>query len=226
MVLVVAFGGSDDDTPQGTRLEEVARIGVSRVLSYVLDTPTSVDGVKLDRRAQTLELTGLCVANPDGFEAASAILAKTVRIEADIRSLFSQAPVISLVTIEGARINVETNLAHGSNMKKLMGNVSRFKTPGLLKDLPKKQWKVEKAVLDNCIVENSTRLLTKETTSKTFDHLELDLAGANGKGLMANEALAKGLETVLEKTGLLSDLKSPGNANLPIGSLGILKHRK
>lgn len=208
IVLVMALGGPDDSMRAGARLEEVARAGVGRVLSYVLDTPASVESVKLNTRAQTLELTGLRVANPDGFEAASAILIKKVHVEADLRSLFSRSPVINVVRVEGARLNAETNLAHGSNMKKLMDNAGRFKSPGVLKNLPKKRWRINKGVLDDCIVEISTRLLTKKTTRKVFDHIELNLAGTDGQGLTVDEALAKGLGMVLEKTGLLSDLKS------------------
>jgi len=206
VVFLAAFDGVGEDLRRSTGLEEVARAGVSRVLSYVLDTPTSVGGVKLDRHAQTLELTELRVANPDGFDAASAIWVKKVLVEADLRSLFSRIPVIKLVRAEGARLNIETNLDHGSNMKKLMDNAGRFTSPGILKDLPKKQWRIDKGVLDDCVVEISTRLLTKETETKTFDHIELNLAGEDGQRLMANEALVKGLDSVLDKMGLLSVL--------------------
>jgi len=205
LLIALAVAGNDaaPGEPPATALEKAAQRGVGRVLSFVLEAPSTVERVRLDREAQVVELKGLRIANPKGFDGETAIGVDAVRVEADPKLLFSDEPLVRLVQIGGAAVNAEMNVSRGLNLKKLMDNAGRFKGPKLLKLLPKKRWRIEKGIFESGAVELTTELLTKKTTRKTIERYEISLMGADGQGVTANEAMVQVLQSLIERAGLL-----------------------
>lgn len=207
---------------EGGALEKVARLAIGRVLSYVLETDVSVGGIRLDTKAETLELSDLRIANPKGFEADQAFSLGKVLVDADPKSLFSDAPTIRRIEVSGAKANVEVNLK-GVNLKKLADSASRFKPPGAqgpkkhgqTDDPNAKKWRIAKALMENCSVDIITALPFKQTTRRSIDKIDLDLSGPDGTGLPANEAMAQVLNAIMDKLGLLKGVENLGSLALP-----------
>ena len=201
-------------------LEALAKAAVGHVLSFVLEVPTTVGGVRLDLEQQVLEVTGVRVANPEGFHGETAITVDKARIEADPMALFAPEPLVRLINVTGATVNAELNPAKGINLKKLMDSAGRFKGPGLIK-LPPKKWRIDKVVLDGCVADTTMQLLTKQTRCKTLDRIEMSLAGPDGKGVTTDEAVVKVLQVLIGKIGLLDGGKL-GPLGPLLGSDGLI----
>lgn len=204
-ILISADVGQDQNTDP-TILERIARAGINQVLSFVLDTPASVERIRLDKEQQFLELSNLRIANPKGFQDGHAISVETARLEADIKSLFSDAPLVKLAKVAGVSVNAEMDLKRGLNLKKLLDSTKRLQGPTLpkvSKGSTEKRWRIEKASLENGVVNVNSPLLFQGPKQKKIDKFEMSLMGPDGKGVTANEAMSQILQTLIDKTGLL-----------------------
>lgn len=183
-------------------LERVAVAAIGKVLSRVLDAPASVSRVQLDLKKQVLEVTGVKIGNPKGFDGGQqAIAVDLVRVEADPKLLFGREPAIRLVSVSGTTVNAELGL-RGLNLKTLLDNAGRRVPKGLFEGDPNKRFKIEKGVLEKGIVNFNAALLG-QNSSKEIGPLEISLMGRDNKGVTANEAMTTILKTLIEETGLL-----------------------
>ena len=199
VALLTAAEGEHRDKPR----DVVARVGVGAVLSFVLDTQVTVGGVQLDLKKGVMVLTDVHIANPKGFEKGNAIEVQEIRVEADIKSLFSDAPMVQLVNVGQTSVNVEISTSHGISLKKLLENASRFtkghKPSG---EQPKKKFTIVKAIMEGADVSISNKLLGKQIMHKKLDRTEMNLSGQGGDGVTADTGMAKVLQTILDKLDL------------------------
>jgi hypothetical protein len=184
-------------------LEKIAIAGIGSVLSNVLDAPCSISRVQLDLNKQVLELSGVKIGNPKGFDTASAIQVEHARVEADPKLLFGKAPEIRVLSIDGVTVNAEAN-RHGINLKKLLDSANRRVPAPLLQGDPNKRFKINSAVLDNGIINITTDFLGKNTTEKKLNKIEMSLVGKDGQGVTAQEAMSTLMNKLLEETDLLN----------------------
>jgi len=208
IVLCAAEYAEKESDPQ--RLERVAKAGVETVLSHVLDVPVTVERVHLDPQSESLELENLHIGNPKGFEAEHALAFSRVRVEADPKRLFSRDPVVRLVEVGGAEVNAETNLARGNNLKRLLDAANRFESPKLLRKMPKKKWRIEKAALGKSDVNLVTNLLDRRATHKSLEPIEMKFMGPDGQGEEAQAAVARFLSELMKRLGLVEDTSAVG----------------
>ncbi len=202
-VVAMAASGADagDAVPDNpTTVERIVQKAVGSVLSMVLDTPTTVEGVRLDPETKGIELRGLRIANPKGFQAEEVISLEKAVVTADLKSLFSKEPIINVMEVSGATVNAEMDITRGINLKKLLDRVSKLKMPKLG---PEKRWKIDKALVQNATFNVRTPIPGKENTQKTIESFETSLAGPDGRGVTTNEAVTFALQTLLDKSGML-----------------------
>lgn len=206
-------------------LEPIARIGIQRVLSRVLEVPVTVGEVKLLPDQGRMELHGVSVANPEGFESPTAIAAENVIVEGNTESFFTKSPEIRLIQATGARVNAETRLPQGNNLQKLLGNAREMRQ-GVLQEYMQKRWRIQKAVLEDAEVTVGTQLLSQQPQQRKLESLEMDFMGPNGEGMPAQEAMTKFLTRLIQEMDLVSTVVPPGaqgivNEVLPgLGGLG------
>lgn len=187
---------------QAPVLEKIAAAGISAVLSNVLDTPCSVSRVQLNMEKQVLELSGIKIGNPKGFDSDSAVQVGQALVEADPKLLFGKEPEIRVLSIEGVTVNAEVN-RHGINLKKLLDSANRRIPAPLLKGDPNKRFKINSAVLDSGTINITTDFVRKNTSRKEMKKIEMSLVGRNGQGVTAQEAMSTVMGRLLEETDLL-----------------------
>lgn len=190
----------------GARMEKYAKFGIERVLTRLLGAETRVDSVAWDKSGKVLEIQGLRIANPEGFSDSDAIFVKAFRVEADAKSLDSEEPVIKLIKTTGAKVNAEISPRGGVNIKTLLDNVNdaREKLGNRPKlrgggDEPKKKWRIEKGVLQQCAVNIVTPL---GNSTRTLDDIDMDFIGDDGKGMTAREAMQKVMGRIVDELAL------------------------
>lgn len=197
-------------------LEGIARLAIPTLLSYVLEVRTSVGEVKIDLDAGSLAVNDLEIGNPNDFGDKPAFHFKQIRVEADIKSLYTETPIIHQIEVSGGQARVMTN-RHGNNIKRLIASANRMNRP---QDENRRQnekqdpnaqtkWRIERAVMKDCVVDIITDLGLKETQHKVLDPIDLDLKGSDGAGLTADVALTKVLNAILEKINLNSIMGIP-----------------
>lgn len=112
------------------------RIGVltapaaERYFSNLLKTDVSVEGLRVLPFKGALEFQGIAVTNPEGFKDAPAIECERMWVNADVRTLFSESPVIREIGFQGTKINLRHETGQGSNIGRLVDKVSGAESGG------------------------------------------------------------------------------------------------
>ena len=94
--------------------------------STATQTAVAVDGVDIRIADAAASLSGLSVANPEGF-AGNAVELGAFSVRLDPGSLATDTIVINAITVSGARINV---LQQGTrnNLRELLGNLQQLRS--------------------------------------------------------------------------------------------------
>ena len=183
-----------------TPLELSAKAGVEGILSFLLEAPTKVEGVRWDPKEGILKLEKLRIANPKGFSTdkpAMTFAEAYVKAQPDL--LLSREPTIEIVRLKGAVINSEQSLAKGINIKKLADSASRFGAPDLkVLQMLGKKFRIEKGELGGAAVNLKSDLLGEK--SWKLDTIEMNFKEmGGGKSMRADQILSKSLQRILEE---------------------------
>ncbi|MBN2311454.1 MAG: hypothetical protein JXR94_20930 [Candidatus Hydrogenedentes bacterium] len=203
LAVPLAAGASDALPDAPTPLERAAKVGLQKALTFLLETPATVDEVAFDRENGLLRLGGLRIANPKGFEAKPAIVVGEAYVEAGPNLLLAKEPVIRVVKLTDVTLNAEQSLAHGFNLEKLFDSVSRFGTPKR-RERPqlgeRKKLRIEKGALDGCTVKLTTEFLTRQAREWKLEPIEMDFRDEeSGQGVPADRLLAKALGRLIQE---------------------------
>jgi hypothetical protein len=89
------------------RLDGAVAGAIERHGSALTGTSVDVDGVDLALSAGRVDLAGLTVGNPRGYDTDYAVRIGSAAVELDIGSLAGAVPVIEELVLDGALINAE-----------------------------------------------------------------------------------------------------------------------
>jgi hypothetical protein len=89
------------------RLDGAVASAIERHGSALTGTSVDVTGVDLALSAGRVELAGLTVGNPRGYDTDYAVRIGSAEVELDIGSLAGAVPVIEELVLDGALINAE-----------------------------------------------------------------------------------------------------------------------
>jgi hypothetical protein len=117
LLLLVAVGGTV------YYLDSLVQRGIEVVGTQVLGTQVTVSGVSLSPLSGQGSISGLTIANPEGFDSAYAFELGEISLALDIASLSTDVVEISSIVIDSPRITYETNLRN-DNIRALLRNVS------------------------------------------------------------------------------------------------------
>ena len=90
--------------------------------SSVLGTAVTVDSVSLSPLSGQGSISGLRVANPEGFESQYAFELDSVLVSIDVNSVFTDAAEIESIVIMQPVITYETKIA-SDNIRTLLDNL-------------------------------------------------------------------------------------------------------
>lgn len=188
---------------RGERIEALAKLGLERVLSRVLEAPVQVGEVKRAAGGEGLELRQVSIGNPKGYSEGTALSADSVLVEADLQSLLSREPEIRLVSASGVQVNAESKLPFGSNLTTLLKNARDAKPEGPLRDRMQKRWRIHKAVLQQANVKMDSPLAAKSAQERTLSDIEMSFGGEDGRGIPAQQAVAQFMARLVQELEIL-----------------------
>lgn len=97
---------------------------IEDVGSDVLKTDVSVSGVSIDLKGGKASISGMTIANPDGYSNVKLFEMEDIAVDLDLNSLSADVLVIESIRIQNPKINFEGKADGGSNMQTLMENIN------------------------------------------------------------------------------------------------------
>lgn len=104
-------------------LDSIVAGVIEDVGSDVLKTDVRVTNVSIDLRAGRAVISGMTIANPEGYSSAKVFELNHVAVDLDLKSLGEDVLVIEMVSVGNPRINFEGDAEGGSNVQTLMDNI-------------------------------------------------------------------------------------------------------
>ncbi len=231
-------------------LNTIAKAGIEKVLSYVLQVDVSLQKVKVSLLGGSVKLKGLVIGNPEGFKTEKAFSVDEVTVKVDIKSFATDEPNIKLISIKSPEITLEQGFK-GSNLSRLVENASRLESEEA-EEAPEgsqKNVRIGEVIVDGAQIALSAPVLRGKEISFPLPRIELnDIGGEKepvsiaeamevffteilsqsikaGKGIIPpglDEALQKSLDSALESIGDASGVLKEGVEELK-EKTGILK---
>jgi hypothetical protein len=112
-----------------SNLDGLIKSAVERLGSDVTQTQVSLDGVKIDLSSGKGQLSGLTIANPDGYDSDYVLKLDDIVLAIAPASLNGPVIVISEITIDGAKLIAEQKGAT-TNLSDLLANVESASKSG------------------------------------------------------------------------------------------------
>ncbi|MDX1971119.1 MAG: hypothetical protein SFY68_01170 [Candidatus Sumerlaeia bacterium] len=221
LILLVVLGLGLIATAVGLYLlysnrNEILRSGTEKALTFVLQVDATVAGANLDLGKGSLELTGLNIPNPKGYNSDHAIKFESLFVEVDKDSLFGDGvKVVNLVELKGASINLEKSGA-SSNLQDLLASSSRFSSgkeaPPAENEPAGTKMRINKVIIDGTEVGVSLPLVNTPVGVK-IPTIELTDVGNDKEPVTPVEAVQEIIATILAK------ITEFGNGILPLDFL-------
>ncbi len=103
-------------------LDRVVKAGVEKGGTLILGVPTKLDSASVSLLGGTVDLNGLTLGSPEGFDAPEMLRLGHAHVSVDLGSLRSKEMVVHEVVIDGAEVTLEfsgTKTNWGALMKHL-----------------------------------------------------------------------------------------------------------
>lgn len=106
-----------------THLDSIVKSAIETVGPDVTGTPVQVASVHISIQDGTGEISGLTIANPDGFDSDYAIRFGKIHLALDKASLATDVLRINAITVQESSIIAEVKVGAGINLQKIMDNM-------------------------------------------------------------------------------------------------------
>jgi len=93
--------------------------GVEKAVTKAAGAPAHIERFEILPMRQSVLIEGLVLDNPAGWKAEPALDVKSVLVNFDAKTLFSENPRIRSIDISGATANLRYDLARGINLDQL-----------------------------------------------------------------------------------------------------------
>lgn len=185
-------------------LDAIVKSSVERGATIALGVETTLDSADLEILGGSVELDGLAVANPEGFEADHFLTLDETEVVVTMKSL--RQPVVHVPKISLEDLHVVLERRDGkANYQHIMDNLGRFKRPG--KEPSADEAEGKRYIIDELSIED-TRVdvqLLPVGGSLTTAKVELpvikleDIGAKDGKGVLLSELSGIIVQAVLEE---------------------------
>lgn len=104
-------------------LGPIVKVGIENIGPPMTKVPVTVDAVSVSPLAGSLQVKGLVVGNPPGYNTLYAISVGTVSVKVDPWSLLSKKVIIHSIRLVSPQITFEGGLL-GNNLGRILSNVN------------------------------------------------------------------------------------------------------
>jgi uncharacterized protein involved in outer membrane biogenesis len=170
-----------------SNLNSLVAGAIEKYGSDVTDTRVGVSGVDISLREGRGSISGLTVANPEGFEASNAFSLADITVDIDLKSVREDPVVIDEIRIRAPVVNAEITESGASNIDELRKQVQAY-TAGASgggdsdgSGGEKKNIRIKQFVFEQGRVEVDASALGVEKRTITLPEIRLtDVGGTSG----------------------------------------------
>ncbi len=106
-------------------VDSLAERGVERGATYALDVDTQLDSADIGITSGSVELSGLSVDNPEGFDADHFLTLSNASMSVSLNSLMEDTVEVPSLVLSGIELRLERT-TEGANYRVIMDNLGRF----------------------------------------------------------------------------------------------------
>ena len=188
-------------------LNQQIKKGVEKYGPQVTQTAVTLEDVNLSILSGNGSITGLKVANPEGFKSANIFSLGEIDLQVDTSTVLSDKIIIDHILIKKPEISYEKTL-RSSNLKQLLQNIEEFTGPADSSDdtaaTPEPDTGAKKqVVIKQLVIEEGTVYVGVMGVGQTvtLPRIEMNDIGEDGKQMTMAEAIDLVLSKVLQSIG-------------------------
>lgn len=175
LVVVIAF----------ISIDKIAKAGVEKGTTYALAVPTSLGSADVGVLSGTFDMSGLEIANPEGYDSPYFLRLESGGVEVSLDSLMSD--VVTLPKLALTDLNVHIDGVTGkSNVKAILDNLKRFESgepkPDADEKAPAKKFVVNEIDIQNVVVHVHLLPLGGEISTQKIIVPEIKLTDVGSAG--------------------------------------------
>lgn len=173
-----------------------AKKSIEHFGSKILKTEVTVDGVGINVLAGEISISGLTVANPEGFDEPYAFKLGEVSVDADMKSLKSDTIIISSILIDAPEIVLEDM---GKNIDALLNNID--KSEKTAEDSVEKGDPAKKVVIADLILQNALVKVKKGIDiDLRIPTIHLENLGSEDNAASISDVLSKLMRSITKES--------------------------
>lgn len=201
-------------------LDKIVRVGTEKGLSHVLMVDVTVDGAGVDVKNGRVELRGINIPNPPGYNSSHAMRFGLVACEVDAQSFRTNEPVVRLINIQAPDIVVE-KVGPKTNLQTLADNAARLASEEE-KEPSDKQYRIDKLLVEDSVVRVAIPMSGGKTVSAKLPDVEKTNIGG-GESVSPAEFMQEFLATLMGSIGKLGTGAFEGVQGLSSEAMGALE---
>jgi len=106
-------------------LNPIIKAGITTILPKVTGTPIEMGSFNFSPLGGKLKLKNFIIGNPAGYQGKYAFKLKTLKVDLDVASLFSDKIIIREILVDGIGVAYETKLTE-SNIGRIKKNIGEY----------------------------------------------------------------------------------------------------
>lgn len=198
LVLVIAFVGLF------LYLEPLVKTTVNTVGTKIIGTQVNLDGFRFAPFVGEAEVTGLSVANPEGYKTPNLINLGRIFVKVDLKSLLTDTIVVDEVSVNGIELTYEMPDLSTSNVMQIQQNIAKntaaektaetaLAKEETVKEDMSQTTSAKKVIIKKVVVDggalNAMTPLQQEALTLNMPALEITGIGEEGKKMTIQETV-------------------------------------
>jgi hypothetical protein len=179
----------------GKGVNTLVKSGIEKGGTSLTDVPVTLQDASVALMSGGGSLSGLTIANPDGFKSESAITVKNAALSLEPSTLMSEKIVIRELKLEQPGITYERTLS-SSNLDKIMEAIQK-KIPETPEDSKEARFQIDDFQILQAKVKLGLSALGGNGVEFTLPDIVLKDLGKEGAGLTGAELAKEIMKTVL-----------------------------
>ena len=186
-------------------LEPLVKTTVNTVGTKIVGTQVNLEGFKFSPFVGEAEVTGLSVANPEGYKTAHLINLGRVFVKVDVKSLFTDTIIVDEVSVNGINLSYEMPDLSTSNVMQIQQNIAKntasekttepvkAETEAVVEETPVKAEAGKNVVIKKVVVDGGALTamipLQPEPLTLTMPAIEINGIGEQGEKMNIQETV-------------------------------------
>jgi hypothetical protein len=189
-------------------IDQLAKSGIERGVTYALGVDTSVDGVRLRLRNGKFSMSGLAVSNPAGFDEGLFLRIGSASLDLPLEQLLEDVIRVPRIAIDGVDVTL-LQRSGSANYDQILDNLGRFESGDAAAETGSgstRQLIIEELVVTNIAAKASASMLGEAATvDVSVPVIRMTKLGSDSGGMTTAE-----LTNVVTKAVLNAVIRSGG----------------